>query len=280
MDPSTSLNRLVLAANSVADDLGFVALAELAKVLSSHGDISGTRIIGGHMVMLHVQRWGLGRELYRETQDADLGVAPVVVKDGAIISSLLDAGYERAAGNRFVRNVRDIPLVLKGDGEQPKTQAAIDILTPAYRSRARDNVKISDDLTTTEVLGLALALKRPGIELELTLQRINGETLDVRLVIPDEVSALVLKVLAWKRRSAPKDAVDIWRMLEVSLAAGLEPRHFEDAWSGADEVLTDDFSSLDGPAMKAFAAAGSLSEEMRRERHTRIRALIQRFLST
>ncbi|MGH8512677.1 MAG: nucleotidyl transferase AbiEii/AbiGii toxin family protein [Gammaproteobacteria bacterium] len=246
-------------------------------MLSDHGDVAQTRIIGGHMVMLHVQRWGLGRELYRETQDADLGIAPVAVKDGEIISALLDAGYERAAGNRFVRDVQDIPLTLR-DGDQPKTQAAIDILTPAYRSRARDNVKISDDLTTTEVLGLALALKRPGIELELTLQRINGDIHDVRLVVPDEVSALVLKVLAWWRRSAAKDAVDIWRLLEVSFAAGLGPVDFKRAWSGADEVLADAFSVIEDPAMKAIAAAGPLNDEARRERHTRIRALIQRLL--
>lgn len=281
MDPSFPLNRLVLSANSVADDLGFVALAELVGALRGR-ILDETRIIGGHMVMLHVRRWGLGRELYRETQDADLGITPIAVNGGEIISSLKDAGYVRQSGNRFVRTVSDIPLTLQNDAGTPMeaavTDAAIDILTPAYTSRPRENVQISDELTTTEVPGLALALVRPGIEIELTLHRLNGEALDVRIVLPDEVSALVLKTLAWRQRLAAKDAVDMWRMLEVTRAAGIRVKDLEGAWSGADQVLVDAFAAIDGEAMKAITAAGSLSAAAVRQRHTRIRALMQHLL--
>jgi hypothetical protein len=52
------LSRLVLAAASVADDLGFVALADLRTAL---GDAtSDYRIIGGHMVTVLAARWQLG----------------------------------------------------------------------------------------------------------------------------------------------------------------------------------------------------------------------------
>jgi hypothetical protein len=64
------LTRVVLAATSVADDLGYVALGDLANVLGT----STYRIIGGHMVTALVARWQLGAELYRETGDTDLGL--------------------------------------------------------------------------------------------------------------------------------------------------------------------------------------------------------------
>ena len=51
------LTRVVLKATSVADDLGYVALADLADVLGA----STYRIIGGHMVTTLVARWQLGR---------------------------------------------------------------------------------------------------------------------------------------------------------------------------------------------------------------------------
>lgn len=66
------LTCVVLAAASVADDLGYVALSDLASVLGA----STCRIIGGHMVTALVARWQLGAELYRETGDTDLGVPP------------------------------------------------------------------------------------------------------------------------------------------------------------------------------------------------------------
>ena len=69
------LNHLVLHAGSVADDLGFVALNDLGNVMA--GD--SYRIIGGHMVMMLVARWGLSPDLHRQTQDTDLGVPPAAV---------------------------------------------------------------------------------------------------------------------------------------------------------------------------------------------------------
>jgi len=72
MAPDTPLNKLVLSAASVADDVGYAALADLAHVL---GEVTADyRIIGGHMVTMLAARWQLGAELYRETRDVDLGV--------------------------------------------------------------------------------------------------------------------------------------------------------------------------------------------------------------
>lgn len=100
------LRQLVLEAGSVADDLGYVALADLSHVLS--GVDTGVRIIGGHMVSVLAARWQLGASLYRETGDADLGVPPVVARDAAVVDRLTGLGYERRAGDRFGRVVDDV----------------------------------------------------------------------------------------------------------------------------------------------------------------------------
>src|SRR3954471_10505619 len=102
------LTRVVLKATSVADDLGYVALSDLADVLGE----STYRIIGGHMVTALVARWQLGAELYRETGDADLGVPPVVVREEGVIARLLDRGYQRVEGNRFARPIDDVPVTV------------------------------------------------------------------------------------------------------------------------------------------------------------------------
>lgn len=72
------LSHLVLSASSVADDLGYVALADLAQAVGD--DASDYRVIGGHMVTVLAARWMLGADLYRETGDADLGVTPVLAR--------------------------------------------------------------------------------------------------------------------------------------------------------------------------------------------------------
>lgn len=123
------LTRVVLGATSVADDLGYVALADLASILGS----STYRIIGGHMVTALVARWQLGAELYRETGDTDLGVPPVVVREEGVIGRLLERGYEQVEGNRFARPIDDIPVAVRGV-EGPRS-AVVDVLVPAYRRR-------------------------------------------------------------------------------------------------------------------------------------------------
>jgi hypothetical protein len=134
MAAGTPLTRLTLGAASVADDLGYVALSDLAQAL---GDIpEDFRVIGGHMVTMLAARWQLGHELYRETGDVDLGITPIVARDH------------------------------------------------------HENVQVGEDLFTTEVPGLQLALARPPVTITLELRRLNGTTLHCGLPFPDEISAL------------------------------------------------------------------------------------------
>jgi hypothetical protein len=65
MAVGTPLTRIALGATSVAEDLGYVALADLARALG--GITEDYRVIGGHMVTVLAARWQLGHDLYRET---------------------------------------------------------------------------------------------------------------------------------------------------------------------------------------------------------------------
>ena len=120
------LSRLSLRATSVADDLGFVALADVARALDSDDEVP-YRVIGGQMVMVLAARWGLGADLYRVTLDADLGTPPVVVRDHTLVERLAELDYEQVSGDRFAKPVDDIPA---GD-ETGTPEAVIDILLPA-----------------------------------------------------------------------------------------------------------------------------------------------------
>ena len=276
MDPARPpLNRLVLSAGSVADDVGFVALRDLGRVVA--GD--NYRIIGGHMVMMLVARWALGPDLYRQTQDTDLGVPPTAVANPVIIDRLTALGYERRAGNRFARPMSDIPVRLIG-ADAPKPEAVVDILVPSYTSRLRQNRRFGDHLVTTEVPGLASALQNPAIEMSLELHRLNGDLLDVEVSVADEVSALVLKAHATTVRSKATDVVDIWRCLEVCFAAGTDPAQF----TGPERVaavtrVRELFGSRSGPGMTSLIDEQRLTPRAADHRYTRIRALVDRIVA-
>jgi hypothetical protein len=160
------------------------------------------------MVTVLAARWQLGAGPYRETDDADLGVPPVVVRDRDLARRLKALGYRQVAGNRFAKEMPDIPVRLAG-GQAAAREAIIDVLIPAYTSRARQNVKVSEDLCSTEVPGLLTALSRPPVIIGLEMHRLNGEALHAELPFPDEVSALVLKSLATRVRVKDTDVTDV-----------------------------------------------------------------------
>jgi hypothetical protein len=271
------LTSLPLSASSVADDLGYVALNDLAGAL---GDIAAEyRVIGGHMVTVLAARWQLGARLYRETGDVDVGVPPIVVRDQHLVDRLKDISYVQVAGNRFARGLSDIPAGMKSEIDPQDPEALIDVLVPAYTSRPRENVRVGDDLFTTEVPGLDLAIARPAVTIALELHRLNGQTLRCDLPFADELSAVVLKGLATRVRFKDTDIADVWRCLEIALAAGLGPEDFtRGARKDSAEVIRALFSSRHGTPMAALAAAQRLSAEAANERFTRIRALITRVL--
>ena len=136
MAAGTPLTRLTLGAASVADDLGYVALSDLARAL---GDIAADfRVIGGHMVTVLGARWRLGHELYRETGDVDLGITPIVARNHHVVGRLKDLDYAQVAGNRFARELSDLPVKMKDKQDSPRPEAFIDVLIPAYTTRVSE----------------------------------------------------------------------------------------------------------------------------------------------
>jgi hypothetical protein len=271
------LGELSLFATSLADDLGFVALADLAGAL---GDVVAEyRVIGGHMMTGLVARWGLGAELYRATGDADFGAPPIVLHKIDLVTRLSDVGYEKVAGDRFEKRLTDIPASIADDTAELPRNACIDVLIPAYTSRARQNRKVGDSLVVTEAFGLADALLRPHITMTLSMRRLNGDVLHATLSFPDEVSALILKAGVTQARAKDTDVVDIWRCLEVCNAAGLRPDSFSTGEpSIAAAIVRGLFATRDGSGMAAIINAQNLSEEGADIRFTRIAALMERIL--
>jgi hypothetical protein len=271
------MSRIVLAAGSVADDLGYVALADISDVLGTQ--TTDYRVIGGLMVTALAARWDLGASLYRETLDADLGVPPIVARDLDIAGRLKAAGYQQVAGDRFERPVPDIPARVSGRA-LGAYRAAIDVLVPTYTSRARQNVRVGPDLVTTEVPGLQIALARAPVELALDLRRLNGDLLGVRLLFADEVSALTLKAFATTVRMRSTDIIDTWRCLEICFAAQVDAATFSrGAAAEGAAIIRELFKRRDGSGMRALIDHQRLNEEAAQRRYTRIRALIARLLS-
>jgi hypothetical protein len=271
VDARPPLSQLVLPATSVADDLGFVALADMATAAAGRE----YRLIGGHMLTMLVARWQLGAGLYRETLDTDLGIPPTVAADPAVVDNLLALHYEQTAGDRFERKVSDLAQAVP----DREATAAIDVLVPSYTSRARQNRRHGDRLIVTEALGLATALQRPAIEMSVVMRRLDGEILKAELLVPDEVSALTLKAFATTARNRPTDIVDIWRCLEVAYAAGSGPGELDAGEPlEAASIVRSLFRNRRGDGIRALTDQLQLSTAGADARFTRLRALIDRVL--
>lgn len=200
------MSRLVAYSRSRAEDAAHRAAADVADALGA----ADHRLIGGQMVTLLVARYQPPDVPQRATADADAGMLSTAVADGSFIDALTARGYTRRGGNRFVRD-----------------QDAIDVLVPAATSRARHNRHVGT-LVVDEVPGLAFTFTRPSEAVAVTAALTDGDERTYTASLPDPLSALVLKSLAWDLRLANKDVVDLHRCLAVALAAGIRARDWPD----------------------------------------------------
>ena len=223
------------------------------------GAANDYRLIGGVTVALHIQRLGLDLPL-RATGDADFGVPRHVLQTPDLVHAIEALGYSRVLGNRWER-----PL----DGTRV---AAVDLLIPAYRSRARDTVRVGD-VVTTEVPGLAEALKRPGVTVDARMRLTDGTELRATIVLPDAVATLALKVRARTVRNESRDAEDLWRCLEIAAADGVTPEMF-DATPSLQEVRSLLARELGPGGHSLPAITAGLRDQAAAQLRTRIRALL------
>ncbi|PZS32584.1 MAG: hypothetical protein DLM59_07885 [Pseudonocardiales bacterium] len=255
----TPVTTLVLASTGRSSDAGHLAAADLSSVAARLG--VDYRLIGGTAVTLLVACHGVGDLVPpRETADADFGAAGDVVADPRLPAALTDLGYRRTSGNRFTRPHAD------AIGELDVT---IDVLAPSAVGRLRSN-QPHGALLVDEVPGLALALRRPSTPVSLEVRLTSGVALIAALDLPDVVSALCLKAYAYAGRQQPRDALDIWRLLEAASAAGLRVADWP-----ADEAATDAARILLSHFGRPMAR-GLVDATRSRPHQTRIRALVAR----
>lgn len=200
---------VTLVSLSAAMDGALIAIADVVGALRAVGADNDYRLIGGVAVLLHVQRLGLDLPL-RATGDADIGVPPALLRDATLTEHVEALGYRKVRGNRWERPLPD------------RRTATVDLLVPAYTSRTRQDVRVGD-VVTTEVPGLATALRRPGVALDTTLRLNDGTTRTATITLPDAYATLVLKARARTVRSEHRDAEDLWRCLEIAAADGVTP---------------------------------------------------------
>lgn len=240
-------------------DGGFTATADVSAALASAGAAGDYRLIGGVTVMLHIERLGLDLPL-RATGDADFGVPPHVLRRPDLVEAIEALGYEKVFGNRWERRIDE------------RRVAAVDLLVPAYRTRARNTVTVGD-VVTTEVPGLAEALRRPGITIDADLRLTDGTRLDVSIVLPDAVGILALKALVRSVRNERRDVEDLWRCLEIAAADRVVPSMFDD-----DRPLAAVRAALWrelGPGGRALPhLTADLQQDAAARRRTRVRALL------
>jgi len=150
--------------------------------------------------------------------------------------------------------------------------AAVDLLVPTYRTRARDTVRVGE-LVTTEVPGLAEALRRPGITIDAELRLTDGAPRDASIVLPDAIGTLALKTLVRSVRNERRDIEDLWRCLEIAAADHVTPSMFDD-----DRPLGDVRAALwrelgpGGSALPQLTA--ELQDDAAARMRTRVRALL------
>lgn len=255
--------RLVLASLSAAMDGGLTAIAEVSEILAAADLLERSRLIGGVTVLLHQQRLGVDLPL-RATGDADFGMPPYVLRDPDLVAEIEARGYAKVAGNRWERPIDE------------RRTAAVDLLVPSYRTRVRDTVRVGS-IVTTEVPGLAEALRRPGLEIDIDVVLTDGVALAATVVIPDTAATLGLKAWARTVRREDRDAEDLWRCLEIALADGVTAAMIDsDPTLGEIRPILQREMSDGGAAMEVITRGVSDDEATRRR--TRIRALLSEVL--
>ena len=249
--------KVTLTSTSRSADAGHLSAADIAAIAREAG--IEFRLIGGNAISLLV--WAHhATELVpgRETNDADLGVPSEAIGAAGLIGALTNRHYQQTEGNRFVRTVEHDGATL---------ELEIDVLVPAYGDRMESNQPFGD-LVVDAIPGLAVAIARAPTLVHVTAQLTTGTDVRYAVPLPEPISALCMKAYAYRWRFAQRDALDIWRLLEVARKLGLSQQTWPAGASGrvASQILHQYFGM---PASTGPAAATADPAQQ-----TRIRALV------
>ncbi len=254
--------QILLLSESLATDGGLIAIADVSEAMRDAGLEFGYRVVGGIAVMLHVLRTEVDIPI-RSTGDADYGVPPRVLAEGQLVKEIEKRGYTKTDGNRWERPIDDART------------ATVDLLIPAYTSRARSSRQIGE-VNTTEVPGLAEAFLAEPCVIDAEFVLTSGEHLNARVVLPNAKSMILLKAGARSVRNEDRDATDLWRCLEVANADGVTAADFEGPDLAPTRTRLHRELGRGGTSLSVITR--NLSTEAKGQTTTRIQALLGRII--
>ncbi|MEC3915978.1 hypothetical protein [Nocardia sp. CDC160] len=192
--------QLHIVSTSNAADRGFLALADLAAAAEGLPEAS-YRVIGGHMVQMLQHIYPLDGWRLRGTADADAGMdkEALVAAERQLHEQMVALGYELESGNRYTR-------------ASDKGRLDVDILVATFGSAAQSEIV---GRAFDSAPGLHLAVAGDVVIANARVDLFVGGTIEFTVPVPDVESAVVLKALAWRKRLADKDVVDLATLFEV-----------------------------------------------------------------
>ncbi|MFC9995908.1 hypothetical protein [Nocardia sp. NPDC127526] len=192
--------QLHIISTSNAADRGFLALADLAAAAEGLPETS-YRVIGGHMVQMLQHIYPLEGWRLRGTADADAGMdkEALVAAERQLHQEMLVLGYELESGNRYTR--------VSDNG-----RLDVDILVATYGSAGQSEVA---GRAFDSAPGLHLAVAGDAVIANARVDLFAGGTIEFTVPVPDVESAVVLKALAWRKRLADKDVIDLATLFEI-----------------------------------------------------------------
>lgn len=191
------VSTITLRSTSREEDAALDALADLARAVA---DWESCRVVGGHMVTIHMARAGADVG-HRPTADADLAAPVAVLGEPEFAERLKGLGYSMVDGSRLRRPTEH--------GE-----AFIDLIAPAPASRALHN-QPAGRFRVDQFPGVQHALNEPPIMVDIEAVPLEGSpSSPFRVAVPTVPAAIVVKALAARTRQ--KDNDDLHRLLLVA----------------------------------------------------------------
>ncbi|MCS5731546.1 hypothetical protein N1031_17430 [Herbiconiux moechotypicola] len=158
--------------------------------------MTDSRIVGGHMVGLLLTAFPVPGLEVRRTTDADTGLSTSIATSEDVTVRLLELGYTRVNGSRFIRAGRTIDLLVEIDGSR-------------FKPRMFNGGQLDGSP------GLDLALAADPIEIDTTVVYTDGHDEQFVVRVPTVEWATVLKAYAAGSRHAAKDIADLHHLLEI-----------------------------------------------------------------